>query len=61
VDEARLVIDRHRDLEVGIADASIVVLSRRLETRDLLSLDGRHFRVLTGFRNRRFRLLPADS
>lgn len=60
VDEARDVFDRYTDLGVSLADASIVVLSRRHGVNDLL-LDERHFRVLRGAGDRRFRLLPADA
>ena len=60
IEEARRVIDRHSDLGPGLADASIVVLSRRFRTVDLLTLDERHFRTLTSFEGRAFRLLPAD-
>lgn len=55
------VIDTYADLEVGLADASIVVLSRRYEVLDLLTLDERHFRTLRGSADRPFRLLPADG
>lgn len=55
------VIDTYADLEVGLADASIVVLSRRHEVLDLLTLDERHFRTLRGSADRSFRLLPADG
>jgi predicted nucleic acid-binding protein len=61
VAEARAVIERFHDLGIGLADASLVVLSRRLEVRDLLTLDQRHFRALRGSREQPFRLLPADS
>ena len=60
IEEARAVIERHAGLGVGLADASIVVLSRRLGCLDVLTLDERHFRALRGFRGRPFRLLPAD-
>jgi predicted nucleic acid-binding protein len=60
VEEARAVIDRHSDLEVGLADASIVVLSRHLGCLDVLTLDERHFRVLRGVKDRPFRVLPTD-
>lgn len=55
------VIRRHRDLAIGLADASIVVLAERLGTRELLTLDQRHFRVLRPAPRRSFRILPADS
>ena len=54
------IIDRYRDLELGLADASIVVLADRYATLDLLTLDERHFRAVRGTGNRPFRLLPAD-
>jgi predicted nucleic acid-binding protein len=54
------IIDRYRDLELGLADASIVVLANRHSTMDLLTLDERHFRAVRGRGDRPFRLLPAD-
>jgi predicted nucleic acid-binding protein len=60
VDEARSVIRGHRDLGLRLADASLVVLSRRFDCLDVLTLDARHFRALRGARNRAFRMLPAD-
>lgn len=61
VEEARTVIAKYRDHDLGLADASLVVLSRKLETLDLLTLDERHFRVVRGWRDRPFRILPSDS
>jgi uncharacterized protein len=58
---ARDVIERHGDLDVGLADASLVVLSKRHEVHDLLTLDERHFRTLRGSDGHPFRLLPADA
>ena len=60
IEEARAVVERHEGLGIGLADASIVVLSRRLGCLDVLTLDERHFRVLQGFRDRPFKVLPAD-
>jgi hypothetical protein len=57
---ARGIAKRYRDLSVGIADASVVVLARRHGTEDVLTLDDRHFRAMTSTRGRPFRLLPAD-
>jgi len=61
VASARALLHRYRDLGLGIADASIVVLAERHATSDLLTLDQRHFRVLRGPQGRPFRLLPADA
>ena len=58
---AERLIGRHADLQIGLADASIVVLANRHGVRDLLTLDERHFRVLRGPGGRPFRLLPADA
>lgn len=58
---AKGVIERFADLEVGLADASIVVLANRYGCRDVLTLDERHFRVLPGPEGKPFQLLPADA
>jgi uncharacterized protein len=58
---AERVIARYSGLEIGLADASLVVLATRYGVRDLLTLDERHFRALRGPGGRPFRLLPADS
>lgn len=60
VQAAGEVISRYADLRISLADASIVVLAHRHGVRDLLSLDERHFRVLSGPQGP-FRLLPADA
>jgi hypothetical protein len=57
---ARDVIARYTGLEIGLADASIVVLAHRHSTRDILTLDEGHFRALRPLDRGRFRLLPAD-
>ena len=61
VDRARDPIQRFTDLGIGLADASICVLSQRFEALDVLTLDERRFRVLTGYADRPFRILPADA
>jgi len=40
------VIERHSDQNIGLADASIVVLAARARTTRLLTLDQRHFRTV---------------
>ena len=57
---ARQVMARYASLHIGLADASVVVLAQRHRTRDVLTLDERHFRTLRALDGRRFRLLPAD-
>lgn len=58
---ASRIIERYADLQLGLADASIVVLAARHHCRDLLTLDQRHFRVVAGADNQPFRLLPYDA
>ena len=60
IEAAERVIGRHADLDLGLADASLVVLANRYGVRDLLTLDERHFRAVRGPGGRPFRLLPAD-
>lgn len=57
---AAAVIDKYRDLRIGLADASLVVLAERYDTNRVLTLDERHFRALRVGR-RRFVVLPADA
>lgn len=57
---AREVAHRYRDLELGLADASLVVLAHRHRTRRLLTLDERCFRAVTPLQGGSFRLLPRD-
>jgi uncharacterized protein len=61
VARATEVIDRYRDLGIGLADASIVVLAERLGTERILTLDERHFRALRTSRGKAFTILPADT
>jgi predicted nucleic acid-binding protein len=55
---ARAVIERYRDQAIGVADASIVVLADRHHTREVLTLDHRHFDVLRPLSGGRFKLVP---
>ena len=51
------VIDKYRDQSIGVTDASLVVLAKRYGTRDILTLDRRHFDVLRPLTGGRFNLL----
>ncbi len=59
VASAAVILGRYRDLGIGLADASIVVLAERYGVLDVLTLDHRHFQALRGPGGRRFRLRPA--
>lgn len=56
---AAAVVDRYRDQQIGVADASVVVLADRFSTRRILTLDRRHFEVLRPLSGGRFSLLPG--
>jgi predicted nucleic acid-binding protein len=60
--ELMLQLDRqYADLDVGLADLSVVVLARRFGTRRILTFDERHFRALRPLDGGAFVLLPADE
>ena len=61
LEEASNLIDQYSNLGIGLADASMVVIARRHRTREVLTLDERHFRALTGPDERPFHILPADA
>lgn len=52
------VIARYRDQTIGVADASVVVLADRHRTREILTLDHRHFDVVRPLSGGRFKLVP---
>jgi predicted nucleic acid-binding protein len=53
-------IERYADLQIGLADASLLVLAERYGCHDLLTLDQRHFRAVTPTTRKPLRLLPFD-
>lgn len=57
---ARDIARRHRDLAVGLADASLVVLAKSHDTRRILTFDERAFRAIAPLQGGSFTLLPAD-
>jgi predicted nucleic acid-binding protein len=60
VADGQRIMERYGDLDIGLADASVVVLANRHRTLDLLCTDERHFRVLRGTGGKPFRLRPFD-
>jgi predicted nucleic acid-binding protein len=62
-DTARLekVILQYDDADLGVADASLVVLCDRYGTDTILTLDERHFRALRQDNGKPFKLLPSDA
>lgn len=55
------IINKYRDLNIGIADASVVVLAHRHRTINLLTFDERHFRTMRSLSGEPFVILPADQ
>ncbi len=55
---ARDVIARYRDLGVGLADASLVVLAQRYRTHTVLTLDHKHFDVMRPLGGGLFTIVP---
>ncbi|WP_102142005.1 PIN domain-containing protein [Mycobacterium hubeiense] len=55
---AASVVKKYRDQNIGVADASNVVLADRYQTRTIVTLDRRHFEVLRPLRGGRFIVVP---
>lgn len=56
----RLMVSRYKDLNIGITDASLIVLADRYGCRDVLTLNIRRFRAMRPTTKKSFRILPAD-
>ncbi|MEA1902637.1 MAG: PIN domain-containing protein [Actinomycetota bacterium] len=54
------VMETYADINIGLTDASLVVLAKRYNTNEILTLDQRHFRAIRGLDGRHFKLLPFD-
>lgn len=57
---ARSLVEKYPKLEIGLADASLVVLGERYATRRILTFDERAFRTIRPLQGGRFTILPAD-
>lgn len=57
---ARSVVEQHRDLRLGLADASLVVLAQRYATTRIVTFDERAFRTVVPLQGGAFTVLPAD-
>ena len=54
----RDLVDRYRDQDIGLADASLVLLATRYRTDRVLALDRRHFTVVRTTTGKPFTVLP---
>jgi uncharacterized protein len=61
LEKARSVVAQYRDLRVGLADASLIVLAERYSTRRVLTFDERAFRAIAPLQGGSFVILPADE
>jgi predicted nucleic acid-binding protein len=60
--QAARVAERYADLDISLADASLVAAAARLRTIEIATFDERHFRALRPlWGGDAFRLLPADA
>lgn len=57
---AAATVRQYADLNIGLAEASIVVLAHKHGLTDIVTFDVRHFRAMRGPGGRPFRLLPDD-
>lgn len=58
IEQAAGIIAKYRDQNIGIADASNVVLADRYSTRTIATLDRRHFDVVRPIKGGKFTVLP---
>lgn len=59
IKRARALCAQYRDLELGLADASMVVLAEQWSTRSIATFD-QHFRAVTPLQGGAFQLIPDD-
>ncbi len=60
--EAARVAEQYADLDISLADASLVAAAARLQTIEIATFDERHFRAIRPqWGGDAFRLLPADA
>jgi predicted nucleic acid-binding protein len=57
----RALLTKYADLDLGLADASVIAIAERLGTDRILTVDERDFRAVRSARGTSFVLLPADE
>jgi predicted nucleic acid-binding protein len=53
--------EQYADLDLGLADLSVVILAHRFRTKRVLTFDERDFRAVTPLSGGSFMLLPRDA
>jgi predicted nucleic acid-binding protein len=56
----RELLEKYQDLDLGLADASVIATAERLEVYRILTVDQRDFRAVRTIRGDPFVLLPSD-
>ena len=56
----RKLLAQYEDLDLGLADASVIATAERLGIRTILTVDERNFRAVRTSKGESFVLLPAD-
>lgn len=57
----RALLSKYRELDLGLADASVVAVAERLQVRRILTVDERDFRAVRSEDGDAFVLVPADE
>ncbi len=58
---SRELVELYRNLNLGLADATVIATAERLGVRRILTVDERHFRTVRSADGKPFTLLPADA
>ncbi|MES1242110.1 MAG: PIN domain-containing protein [Acidobacteriota bacterium] len=61
LERCRELIAKYRDLDLGLADASVVATAERLSIHRVLTVDERDFRAVVPRNGRPLTLVPADE
>jgi uncharacterized protein len=61
VGQAATLVQRYQQMNLGLADASLVVLAASYQTTRLLTFDQKHFRAIRPLHADAFTILPADD
>jgi hypothetical protein len=57
----RKLLTQYEDLDLGLADASVIATAERIGIRTILTVDERAFRAVRTSKGKSFVLLPADA
>ena len=55
------LVQTYANLNLGLADASVIATAERLGSGRILTVDERHFRAIRSAKGSPFKLLPADA